>query len=694
MNIIHRCLGILLLLPLAGYGQVPARAPSEELVELDQYVVQGQPIENYRATDALTGTKIGAALLDLPLSINVVARELIEDRRLTSLSESLDNVPGVSRKLGYGGTQNFGAYIRGFDTGVITFRNGFRDFGFYTLRDTANVERFEVLKGPASILYGSLQPGGVTHTLTKRPLPTAFHRGVVTIGSDDFYRAEFDSGGPLSGTAAYRLNLAYEDAGSYRDLVDSRAKFIAPVVTWILSEKTRWTVEMEYKHAEFVWDLGLPKDPVALLAPINRFLGEDDKRNDVQSFMASSVVEHQLNHNWRIRQNAAYAYSGGDYYIRSPLPGITDGRTVNRAAYDSPSYSDNLNLQHELVGNLDIAGMEHQGIVGLDLYRNRDTYNFFFSTIGPIDIFEPVYGARPIPNFLLFGNKITSDAVGLYFQDLVSLRDNLKLLVGARYDSVHYENIDRTSNTVLRRATDEALSPQAGLVFQPTATTSLYASYSSSFVPIGSGVKADGSYLDPEEGEQFEVGVKKDFLDGKFSAMLAAFWITKQNVSKADPANPPFRIQIGEQKSNGVELSFTGSPLPGWDIIAGGAYIDAYVSRDNAIPVGTPMENTPEWSGNTWVKYTFSSGSLRGFKLGAGVYSAGRRQVINTFTGAPLFFLPSYARVDAMLGYARGHWSMQINGKNLTDELIHDLAGTSVMPQQPRSWLLSASYQF
>jgi iron complex outermembrane receptor protein len=290
MKTAQTLLGILLLAPIAAPAQTAAPVPIEETVELDKYTVQGTPIENYRATDALTGTKTGAAIRDLPLSINVVARELIEDRRLTSLSESLDNMPGVSRKLGYGGTQNFGAYIRGFDTGVITFRNGFRDFGFYTLRDTANVERFEVLKGPSSILYGTLQPGGITHTLTKRPLPTAFNRGTVVVGSDDFYRAEFDGSGPLSATMSYRLNLACEDAGSYRDFVDSRAEFIAPVVTWVLSEKTRWTVEMEYKHSKFVWDLGLPKDPVSLTAPANRFLGENDRLTDVTSFMVSSVV--------------------------------------------------------------------------------------------------------------------------------------------------------------------------------------------------------------------------------------------------------------------------------------------------------------------------------------------------------------------------------------------------------------------
>jgi len=668
---------------------------ADNSVTLDEYVVQGRPIENYRATDALTGTKTGAALRDLPLSINVVARELIEDRRLTSLSESLDNIPGVSRKTGYGGTPNFRAQIRGFDSSSLTFRNGFRDYGFYTLRDTANVERFEVLKGPASVLYGALQPGGVTHTLTKRALPTGFNRASLVVASDEFYRAELDSGGPLGQRVSYRLNLAYEDAESYRDLVNGRSEFIAPVVTWVLGESTRWPLEAEYKHSESVWDLGLPKDPSALLVPVGRFLGERDTLNDLHLFMLSSVIEHPLNSTWSLRQNASYAYSGGDYAIRSPYA-VSGGSTVLRAAYDSPTHSANLNLQHELVGRFDLGGMAHQLLLGLDTYRSGETYDFFMQTIGSIDLFAPAYGT-PVADagFLLFGNEQKSDAAALYFQDLVALNDQLKLLVGARYDSVHYKDTSHTTGALVRKATDTAFSPQAGLVYQPLPATSVYASYSRSFSPITSGVKLDGTYLDPEKGEQVEVGVKQDFFAGKFGAVLSAFWITKQNISKPDQANPPYRIQIGEQTSNGVELSFSGSPLPGWDVVAGGAYIDAYVSRDNVIPVGTRMENTPTWSGNVWGKYTFAEGgALRGLRLGAGLYSAGQRQVLDGVSGAPLFALPSYTRVDAMLGYTRGAWSLQLNGKNLSNERIYDFAGTSIMPQQPRSWLFSAAYQF
>ncbi len=681
----------LLLAPLAALAQTVAPPPAESPVELEKYLVVGSPIENYRATDALTGTKNGAALRDVPFVLTVVPRQLIEDRRFTFLGEALDNVAGAQRKLGYGGVQNFGAFIRGFDSGFVTLRNGFRDFGFYTLRDTANVERYEILKGPASLLYGNLQPGGITNTLSKQPLARPFRQATVIAGDFDFYRGELDLGGPLTDSVFYRLNLAAEDAGSFRDGVDSRSEFIAPVVTWFISPDTRLTIELEYKHADYVWDLGLPRNPLSFTVPTSRFLGEPDARNDVQSFFASSVLEHRINANWKIRQNLSAACSGGDYALRSPLSIGADGRTVSRVAYATDERSENYAVQHELVGQFDLGSTRHQAIFGLDLNRNLDGYDFLFQSLASIDLLAPVYGAQPGAGFPLFGNEITRDDVGVYFQDLISLRDNLKLLLGARYDSIHYENYDRLAKSVVRVATDTALTPQMGVVYQPTATSSLYASYSTSFLPVTSGRQADGSFLDPEEGGQFEVGAKQDFLGGKASATVAAFWITKQNVSTPDPVTPTFRVQTGEQQSQGVELELTGELLPGWDVIATGAYIDAYVSRDNTFRVGSLLPGAPEWSGSVWTKYTLQSGPAKGLALGLGAFSAAKRKA-----GLPnaTWWLPSYTRFDGMVGYGRDRWNVQLNVKNIADEEIYDLTGTTIMPQAPRTWLVSARYAF
>ncbi len=194
-----------------------------------------------------------------------------------------------------------------------------------------------------------------------------------------------------------------------------------------------------------------------------------------------------------------------------------------------------------------------------------------------------------------------------------------------------------------------------------------------------------------EKGDQFEVGVKQEFLEGRLGATVAAFWITKQNVSTPDPVTPMFRIQTGEQKSQGLELDLTGALLPGWNVIASGAYLDATVSRDNTFAVGSLLPGTPRLSGSVWSKYTFLSGPAKGFGFGAGVYSASKRKA---GLPNPTWWLPSYTRLDAALYYARERWSLQLNAKNLTDERIYNLTGTTIMPQAPRSFLLSASFRF
>ncbi len=682
---------LILFAPDIALAQIAPSTSPTETVELENFVVQGDPIENYRATDALTGTKIGAALRDLPLSINVVARELIEDRRLVSLGEALDNVSGAQRKPGYGGTQNFGAFIRGFDSGFITLRNGFRDLGFYTLRDAANVERFEVLKGPGSVLYGTLQPGGITNTLTKRPLARPQTRATAIVGTDDFYRAELDTTGPLTERVFYRLNLAYEDAGSFRDHVENQSEFIAPVLTWAISDRTSWTVEAEYKHTNFTWDLGLPTHPVVLELPIERFLGEPDGKNDVTSLFVSSMVDHQLNEQWSLRQNLSVARTEGDYNLRSAWRIAADNRTANRVAYATTEWSDNINLQHELIGRFETADLSHQLVAGVELYRSRGAYDFIFQALDDLDVFAPVYGAQPGFSFPIFADDNTTDVVGIYAQDLIAVGEAWKLLVGARYDSVRYKSFDRLGQAISRSSRDSAVSPQAGVVYQATSTSTLYASYSTSFSPITSGRKADGSFLDPEEGQQFEVGLKQEFLSGKLAATLATYRITKSNVSTPDPADPTFRVQVGEQRSNGVELDITGELSPGWDVVLAAAYNDAYVSRDNRFAVGSSLRGAADWSGSVWTKYTVQQGEAKGLSFGVGAYYMDERKAA---LPNPQWSLPSYTRFDAMIAYARESWRMQLNVKNLSDERIYDLTGTAIMPQPPRSFLFSVAYGF
>jgi len=664
-------------------------AKSDDNIEIIS--VTGRPIKSYSASDALTGTKSNALLRDLPLSVSVVPQELIADRALSYLGEALDNVSGAQRKQGYGGTQNFGAFLRGFDSSFLTLRNSVRDFGFYTLRDTANVERFEVLKGPGSILYGALRPGGITNTITKKPVADPLGKVSLIAGSHDRYRAEADFGGALSDTVFFRFNAAAEDADSFRDHVENKGYFLAPVVTWKASDDLQWTLELEHKKSDFTWDLGLPRHEASLTVPVSRFLGEPDSKNEVHSTVISSTIDYRFNDAWQVRQTTSYAETKGDYQLRSAFRIEDDGRTATRSAFDTRETSSTFGIVNDFIGNFEAFGMEHQFVFGVDYYQMKQAYHFDFLSLAPIDLFDPVYGAEAVPLFPLFAERNRDRSFGVYAQDLISLSESWKVLVGIRHDWNKYKAIDTLADTVSRDTDETAFSPQFGVVYQPDDVTSFYTSYSKSFLPVRGGVTADASSLEPEKGEQFEVGIKRKFFDEKVSATLAFFDITKQNVNTPDPDNPLFIVQTGEQKSRGIELDVSGSPIPGWEMIFGTAYIDAYVSEDNRFLVGSELPGAPDFSASLWNKYTVQNGSLEDLSIGLGIYYVDKRQVALPNND---WYLPSYTRVDAFLAYPIGKAHIQLNVKNLTDETIYDLTSTSILPQEPLSVSLRLSYNF
>ena len=680
---------IAVAVPNASFANDATGENSDKTDDRNTIVVEGLPIEDYSASDTLSATRYPIALKELPLSVSIVPQELIEDRGILNLTEALDSVAGAQRRQGYGGTQNFGAFIRGFDAGTVTFRNGQRDFGFYTLRDIANVERFEILKGPASLLYGAVQPGGVTNTITKQPTAAATGRVRAIVGSFDRYRGEVDLGGPITEGLGYRLNGSYENYGSYRDKVESESYFIAPVVSFA-SGGTRVTVEGEYKATDFVWDLGLPRNPLSFTVPISRFLGEPDARNDVESLYGSIKIEQQLGDNWRARAITSLSRTEGDYNLRSPLSIAANGRTVNRVAYRTDEFSRSNTLQADLAGAFTTGALEHKLSVGVDYYRVVTAYDFFFQPIASIDLLAPVYGAQPGPGFRLFANRLTTDATGFFIQDVISIADRVHILAGVRYESINNRNVDLTTGLLLRDVTDDAWTPQAGVLVDISDTTGIYASYGKSFLPVTSGRTTTGDFLDPENGEQFEIGLKQQLLGGDAQMTLAAYQITKQNVSTPDPANAAFRVQTGEQRSRGIELEMSGQVAAGWDMFLTASYIDAEVTKDNRFAVGSALPGAPKWSASLWSKYSFA-GALEGLSIGGGAYFVDKRQASlpnNIWT------IPDYLRFDAMAAYDFGPVTLQLNLRNLTNRKIYDLTGTTLLPQEPRAFSLRATFGF
>jgi len=662
----------------------------EDTIEI---VVTGEQDEGYNPSSAATATRTNTPLRDVPASIQVISQQVIEDQGRLRLSDAVrNNAPGVTTSNSYAGTGQGEFIIRGFRQNS-NFRNGFRDGQFGFIADLSNIEQIEVLRGPASVLFGQVQPGGIVNIVTKQPLSEPTYTVGFTGGQFNFYRPEIDFSAPLTddGSLRYRLNVAYQNAGSFRDFVNEERLFIAPVLQWDMSEDTTLTLDFSYLYNDPVFDRGVVAlNDGSLPLPINRFLGYPslDDYYETQS-RASYRLEHRFSENWQIR-NAFFLTSILQTGLRADIGGaLVDDRFLPRDYIDSEYLNENFGLQTDLIGRFTTGSIEHQLLIGIDLNRITDQYEDRFATLPPIDIFDPNYDVA-VPEVFEPGyfQTIFTDNLGIYVQDQISVLENLKLLVGGRLDFVWQDqNLFGEEST----QSDTAFSPRVGVVYQPIEPISLYASFSQSFFPVV-GRSRTNTAFEPERGTQYEIGIKAEINDN-LSATLAAFDITKRNVLTSDPIDSNFSIQVGEQRSQGIEFNIAGEILPGWNIIAGYAYTDARVTQDNRLPEGDFLSNVPENALNLWTTYEIQTGSLQGLGFGLGLFFVGERQ--GQLPNSNLQ-LPSYVRADAALFYRHENWRAAINIQNLFDIEYYEVAQnrTTIYPGAPFNIRATISYDF
>ncbi|WP_414586470.1 TonB-dependent siderophore receptor [Scytonema sp. PCC 10023] len=685
-------------LPKPSSETQPAKpsASGEEPIEL---VVTGEQEEGYRVQESTTGTKLPVPQRDLPLSVQVVPQAVIRDRGLTRLEEFTENISGVTRFPGFPFAPGY--RVRGFGESYQQLRNGFPDSAFINPHGFANVERVEVLKGPASTLYGgNFAFGGVVNTITKKPLDQPFYQANFTVGNYDFFRPTFDIGGPLTanGSLTYRLNASYESANSFRDFVFNEDYFIAPAFTWRMSPRTTLTVEYEYfKISNNIFGANFPPEREFLRVPISRYLSEPDLGPTTgTTHWGYYDFEHRFSDNWRFRQG--FSVLVADLNIGSERLASTalepDRRTLNRESVKGPQNNQLYTLQNEIIGKFNTGSVRHNLLFGVELSRFVYPYTRSTAPLGSIDIFNPVYGARPGTYTVLDSAEFGNDSLGIYIQDLVELASNLKVLGGIRFDSVYSFNENTLTNDLIDRS-DTQFSPRVGIVYQPTDSTSVYFNYAQAFSPNTGYITQTGELLEPQSGDQFEFGLKQDFFENRVSATLAFYQITRQNVPTADPdpeSRDLYSVATGEQRSRGVELDIAGEILPGWNIIASYAYTDAEVTKDtNPDIVGDRLPGVPYHSASFWTTYELQSGSLQGLGFGLGLTYAQDAEVIlpNTFK------IPSYLKADAALFYRQDNFRFGLNLKNLFSTRYYDVDnGFTLIPGAPLTVLGTVSINF
>ncbi|MBA2494651.1 MAG: TonB-dependent siderophore receptor [Acidobacteria bacterium] len=665
-----------------------------------------------------TATKTATLLRDVPQSVEIVNRRLLDSQAVRSLQDALFNVTAVSAAQGEGRRDQF--FIRGFSAIGDQFIDGVRDDAQY-YRDLSNIEQIEVVKGPSAVLFGRGSSGGIINRVTKKP--NVYERigsAEVNFGSYGLKRGMFDFGQPvLQDKLAFRFVGSYEKTGSFRHYFFQDRYNIAPSIAWKPTEKTDITFQFEYLNDERVPDRGIPSyrgRPVDI--PIATYYGFPE-RDHITTRVSSQAIrfEQQINNFWTLRNVFRRIHTATDFYntgangicvfsssngscaaVRLEDPIFPNDRLgVTRFQYNGNFKQNNTFNQTEVVGKLQTFGWQHTILGGVELgYQAKRTIRNSNTTPNPVSLLNPDL-SRPvnigsIQNFNDFDGKV----LGIYVQDQINLTKQWKALLGVRYDSFVQKLDDlRAVNQDLQR-TDCEWSPRVGLVYQPNEWLSFYGSYSRSFQPSGENLSlaANNDELGPELTRNYEGGIKAQFQPFRLNATLAVFRLDRNNIKTNDPLNPTQLILIGEQRTDGIEFTVSGSPTRKLDVYAGYALLDAHIIKSNTVSAGIPLQGksaqlTPRSSGNLWLTYQLP----KQFRLGFGGYTRTK-----TFTSTNnLVTLPGYARFDASLSWrSEKHYEIAFNLKNITNKRYYETSNgdNGIQPGSPVNGSVTLRYRW
>jgi iron complex outermembrane receptor protein len=619
----------------------------------------------------VTGTalKVEAPLVETPRPASVVQQEELEERNVQSLDETFRYRAGVLSGL-YGADNNTDWFkIRGFDQS--TYQDGLRIYreGFYQwLPEPFGLERVELLKGPASILYGEAPPGGVINAISKRP--TEDQQGLIEIqaGNREHRQIGVDNAGPLTedGDIRYRLVGLYKKRDGDLDHTENERYYFAPSLEVDLSDATTLTVLASLQKDDgipvngFKLPYGTIEDtPFGKVDPSTN-LSEPgyDKDERTQSALGYEI-EHRFNNTWSVRQNLRYSHL--DLELRSTYAlFMADDRRVNRGHIYRDGTIDSWTVDNQVVGKWFTERVENTLLLGVDYQdlglEGKEADPFSFGA--PLDMFDPEYGNfTPVAEADLIEREIDKQQTGLYIQDQLRLDDRWVFLAGLRYDQAETDNVNRSTGAN-QRSDDDEISLSGGVMYLAENGLSPYLSYTESFDPLGR-VDESGALYEPREGEQWELGVKyapRGF-DGYVTA--AAFDVTESNSLVTAPGGG-FQVQAGERQSQGFELEGVGYLTPELQLTAAYTYTDSSTENKATDEGESRAALIPRHMAATWLDYSFP-GALSGLKLGGGARYVGE-SVDDDIE------VPSYTVFDLMARYDFDrNWRAQVNVNNVAD---------------------------
>ncbi|MCR9832483.1 TonB-dependent receptor [Vibrio parahaemolyticus] len=675
---------LLTLTPLAvAIGSslvVPSAVASEETNSTpsatETIQVYGHQYEGYAEHMPQSGTKTDVEWLDVPQAVSVVTKTEMQDRGAVRLVDALDGVSGVNNTLGEGSRDQF--MIRGFDSLNDMYRDGMRDDGtLQSYRSLANVERVEIVKGPAGALYGRGSAGGIINLVTKRANGDNFTHVKGSVASNSQYVGQVDSSMAFSDKVNGRINLEYRQADSYVDHVDSNDFFIAPTIRVLPADGHTIDIDVEYAHQELVPYRGVPSKngkPVDL--PVSTYFGGTNDYQESDSLRVAVDYEWRLSDQWVWNNRAAFNHIELEQKgtRQGKVTGNEVSQTVNNFGYDPRTTT---TLQSELIWETN----DNQLMLGADFNQiDIDLTLASDKTLPPQNIYNPVVGPTPDPGFKPFRDNTTT-TTGVYVQDVYTWGD-LSVIGNVRYDSMDLEQ--QKAGAGKEKLDDDKVSYRAGLVYRINYDTSVYASLARSWqLPYA------GIYINPKLAEFFhtdlkEVGAKAYLLDNALMLNAALFQIDQEQPQTNVDGDVIDKIEVRHQ---GIELEARGQITKQWDISVGYSYLDA---EDKA--TGKKPNDVSDHLFSLWSTYQLDDN----WRLGGGVKYVGDRYAGNDEAVA----LGDYTTVDLMAAYTTGRHKIQANAYNILDEkyILGATNGTSGLNQigygAPAEFMLSYGYQF
>ncbi|MBY8960422.1 TonB-dependent siderophore receptor [Pseudomonas sp. MIS38] len=657
--------------------------------------------EDPRVKISNTATRTSTPVRYVPQAIDSIKTTNVADYGTNDIGDALSGIPNVSSSAD---TRFDSLRIRGFDASNDFYLDGIRDDSQYK-RDLHNIERVEVLKGPAAVLYGRGSQGGIVNRVSK--LPEFGRRSTIEAqgGSDDLRSLYADLSTDPSENLSLRLNMGNMDENSFRDGVSGNRQLFAPSMSWQLTPDLNWLVQYEYSRYNRTPDRGIP-GVNGRPADVGRdtTYGNDHDFIDDKAQSLRSKLTYEINDNWQLRQTLGVFKLDSDFdntYLTSFDPKTNK---VARQHWQQDLTTRNVYNNLDLEGGFDTFGLEHRLLTGVEIGSQRRDPKLYNAATGrtpgaqsvpSLDLFNPNRELRHTGSMQVFSDSHTEvESRAVYVQDQLRLDDQWQLLAGLRYDTFDIESTNQLKNLTEDRDS-HSTSPRFGIVWTPLQNHSFYASWSKTFSPVGGGLigitpgaAGNSNDLSPELTKQKEIGVKSDWLDDRLSTTLAVYDLELYNRRTSDPNDPTLTVMTGLQRSRGVELTATGKLVGNWYMRGGVGVQDTTIEKDNNGLEGKRVNNVAKHNGSLFLTWK----PEMGWYGETGLTLVGQRYADNANTTV----LPGYGRWDALVGYRFKDWDLRAALNNITDREYYASATSQyqIQPGAPRSVVMTGTYSF